>query len=249
MSQDSPLKRRLRKAEIAELIDIGRRIGWNNHELCLASWSIEHSIVGDTCEVEAVENLLILLDYFEIDISDYGPKEEPNWTIHLWEVLHYRALQGRVVELREVLSEADAYEIVVRVLHRVPTRDLAQVAFLMLQTFRTSQTLDWIEKNIIEVVSPWYWGYLAAVPEFSWDRAMTWLERGRPLSLVALDALANMGDASQSRVVKEVEPRFPEPVSIDSALPVLERYALLDPTPRVHRALRSIIRNWNSINK
>jgi hypothetical protein len=61
-------------------------------------------------------------------------------------------------------------------------------AKLILLEFTTPLTLDWIEKNIQSPVDI-TWGLLAASSSFDWPRAEKWLDWGRPLSLVALDAL------------------------------------------------------------
>jgi hypothetical protein len=50
--------------------------------------------------------------------------------------------------------------------------------------------LDWIERTIAQpkLVAA-FWGELAAKSGLTWPRAQRWLTSGRPLSLVALDAL------------------------------------------------------------
>src|SRR4051812_35320416 len=49
---------------------------------------------------------------------------------------------------------------------------------------------DWIEENVHrEKNIGTNWGHLAASSYLSWDRADKWLTNGRPLSLIALDAI------------------------------------------------------------
>lgn len=55
--------------------------------------------------------------------------------------------------------------------------------------FHSPETLDWIEQHIFEPITE-AWGYLAAASRLDWPRVERWFERGRPLSLVAIDALA-----------------------------------------------------------
>src|SRR6185436_11112794 len=54
--------------------------------------------------------------------------------------------------------------------------------------FRSERALAWIEANVREDVTV-DWGRLAALSRLDWPRAVRWLRTGRPLSLVALDAL------------------------------------------------------------
>jgi hypothetical protein len=77
-----------------------------------------------------------------------------------------------------------------RVTDALAARDLPErmAAKLILLEFTTPLTLDWIEKNIQSPVDS-TWGLLAASSSFEWPRAKKWLDWGRPLSLVALDAL------------------------------------------------------------
>jgi hypothetical protein len=77
-----------------------------------------------------------------------------------------------------------------RVTDALAARDLPDrmAAKLVLLEFTTPLTLDWIEKNIQSPVDI-TWGLLAASSSFDWPRAEKWLDWGRPLSLVALDAL------------------------------------------------------------
>jgi len=255
MALGQPLRRRLKASEREELRELASQIGWQNHDLPIQSWLVQQSIAGHHYEVELVEGLLNLLEHLGFDYSDYGPKQDPQWTLHLWDTLHYRVLQDHVDDLRDILPEAQAYEVVVRTLERVPREDLGEVAFWMLHPFRTSSTLDWIESHETaieadahEVFSPmWHWGDLAAVSRLSWARAKSWIGRGRPLSLVALDALINMDGTSESPVVQEANPNLPEYVPFDEASRVLKGHANPDQAPWVERKVESILERWPAI--
>lgn len=199
--------------------------------------------------MELVEGFLVLLEHLGFDVSDYGPKREPEWTLHLWDTLHYRVLsyEHMIDHLREVLPDTQAFKVVVRCLSRVPRKDLPEIAFWMLNPFHTSLTLDWIESHIDEVVSPWHWSWLSTLSGFSWSRAESWLNCGRPLSLVALDALANMDGASESPIVQRANPKLVNPVPFDQAARVLSDYLAKDRVPRVERVVESILKRWSLI--
>ncbi len=54
----------------------------------------------------------------------------------------------------------------------------------------SNKTLGWIEKVKNKIINiPSGWGALAAQSQFNWETAERWLNMGRPLSLIALDAL------------------------------------------------------------
>lgn len=266
-----PPRRRLKKREKEELREVALKIGWHNHDLQLQSWLVQHSIMRDSREVELVEGLLILLEYLGFDVSDYGPKQEPQWTLHLWETLHYNVLKGYADELRDVLSDSQAFEVAVATLGRVPTKDLGDAALWMLKPFRSSRALDWIESHATaikvdeaeaislrergfemdypEAFSLSDWSILAAVSEFSWPRAESWLSRGRPLSLVALITLIELDGDSDSPIVQEADPALLDPVPIDSATRILRDYAAEDRAPWVERAVERILSRWPDIIK
>lgn len=70
---------------------------------------------------------------------------------------------------------------------RLPLKEKRQKMMYM-RGFRRPEMLDWIETNIEGPITN-DWGYLAASSGFTWKRATKWLAAGRPLSIVALDAL------------------------------------------------------------
>ncbi len=96
-------------------------------------------------------------------------------------------LPGMAFAASRCLPTAEAHKKVTDALARMdpPSRVAAK---LVLMEFATPLNLDWIEKNADSPVDS-TWGLLAASSAFDWPRARKWLDSGRPLSLVALDAL------------------------------------------------------------
>src|ERR1700754_4766897 len=81
------------------------------------------------------------------------------------------------------------FELVTEAIEASNTKSFTDNSAALLY-FECRQTLEWIEKighRIINVSTSW--GTLSAASQFSWDIANKWLELGRPLSLIALDAL------------------------------------------------------------
>lgn len=106
--------------------------------------------------------------------------------------------------------------------------------------FRSSRTLDWIEANICEP-STESWGHLAASSQFSWPRCMAWLTAGRPLSLVAIDALRAIAYPT-SIILKTWKPELLEPPSRQILMATLNSYASRDPVPRVTQRVENLLK-------
>jgi hypothetical protein len=105
--------------------------------------------------------------------------------------------------------------------------------------FHTPETLDWIEKNIVEPITE-SWGYLAAASKFDWQRAEKWLEGGRPLSLVALDALLAIAKP-MSPFLQAYAPSLIEPPTPSRFLRTLSAYRRRDPVPRVEKRTDALV--------
>lgn len=114
--------------------------------------------------------------------------------------------------------------------------------------------LDWIEKvqNRIKNISS-SWGHLAASSKFDWERAIKWLDNGRPLSLISIDALiyctSNGERQNQSLWMRKVNPNLinsPNPEVISNRL---KEYLLIDSVPRTKTSVHRIMENILEENK
>ncbi len=105
-----------------------------------------------------------------------------------WEKFAFtKAFSGIAFAASRCLPLEEAHDKVTHILSGMDIRDRS-MAKQVLQWFETKLNLDWIEKNAHSPVDG-SWGLLAASSQFDWERAEKWLSLGRPLSLVALDAL------------------------------------------------------------
>jgi hypothetical protein len=111
--------------------------------------------------------------------------------------------------------------------------------------FHTTETLDWIEQNICEPITE-SWGYLAAASQFDWLRAESWLKRGRPLSLVAIDALLAIA-RPQSSFLRAHKPRLIQPPTPARFNELLMEYAAKDHVPRVQQRTETLLNHTNTI--
>lgn len=117
-------------------------------------------------------------------------------------------------------------------------KDLRQQMFY-LSDFHTPEVLDWIEAHIFSPVTT-DWGRLAAHSVLDWSRAERWLSSGRPLSLVALDALVALVTPG---ALGEYPPRLHHPPDVETLRAALTAYAQRDDVPRVEKATSYLLAN------
>ncbi len=111
--------------------------------------------------------------------------------------------------------------------------------------FHSSEVLDWIEQHIFEPITE-SWGYLAAASRLDWPRVERWLERGRPLSLVAIDALVAIV-RPPNPLLRAHGPRLHYPPTRERLRQVLSAYAERDRVPRVQQRTAGLISHAESL--
>lgn len=114
-----------------------------------------------------------------------------------------------------------------------------------LSYFQSANALNWIELNIKEPITE-AWGYLAAASQIDWPRVENWLRRGRPLSLVALDALTAIS-RPPTPLLKSIKLRLHNPPNIVSYQRELNEYARTDTSPRVQQRADILLRAAESL--
>ena len=114
--------------------------------------------------------------------------------------------------------------------------------------FRSDRTLDWIENRFPPLKLPVTqdWGRLAAISQLSWSRIESWLSRGRPLSLVALDSMVACCHYDTMNL-KRIQPKLTTDSSELEMVAILDRYAAGDDVPRVTRTVSRIKSNLATI--
>ncbi|MEO7718218.1 MAG: hypothetical protein ABIY70_18600 [Capsulimonas sp.] len=137
----------------------------------------------------------------------------------------------------------EGFEIVTAEMEKKSLRDLAYDCFGF-APFRSARTLDWMERHS-DVVLHANWGSVAALSEFSWDRANSWLNLGRPLSLRALEALIACLHYD-TELLKRERPHLLLPEAATDMSTVLEDYLARDPVPNVRHKVEFIKAASNS---
>jgi len=118
---------------------------------------------------------------------------------------------------------------------------------LALAWFRSAKVLDWIEAFVHEPFTE-DWGRLAVLSNLDWSRVKSWLAKGRPLSLVALDAL-NACWHYDTVLLERFQPKLAGAWTEIEVRRRIEEYARQDPVPRVQRAVAAAISHMNRLAK
>jgi hypothetical protein len=114
--------------------------------------------------------------------------------------------------------------------------------------------LDWMEAHCrtINAVADSY-GFASAALGITWERAQRWLTIGRPLSLIALDALIKCSITAETMHaalwLREHPPRLHAPAPLAEMNEALTRYLAQDSVPRTKNAVYFIQENWPQILK
>lgn len=153
----------------------------------------------------------------------------------------------RMESIIEKSKKGKAFDLITTELEKCEDKYLSEY-MAPLNFLRYQPTLDWIEKNakrsenITEA-----WGHLAASSDFTWERAKKWLDLGRPLSLVAIDAVklcTTSGERlNQSLLMRELNPRLIDNPKLEKIANRLQDYLKKDSVPRTKNAINLIIAN------
>jgi hypothetical protein len=142
------------------------------------------------------------------------------------------------------LPAEEGYSLVEKAVANVPPKEFVK-ASVALSWFQSEATLEWIERKISDPLVE-DWGCLAAASNLRWERVARWLASGRPLSLVALDALIACWHYDTG-ILKQLAPKLLEPAPIDEMNAALNEYLDRDSAPRARKAIAAIVSNWDQI--
>lgn len=111
--------------------------------------------------------------------------------------------------------------------------------------FHSEESLQWIEDNFFEPAAD-AWACLAAASRMSWDRISSWLDRGRPLSLVAIDTLLTIAFPRSPVLKRRIRDLVARPPVAEFKTRLTE-YAARDPAPRVQQRVQVLIDNPSAL--
>ncbi|HYI77549.1 MAG TPA: hypothetical protein VEW65_07990 [Chryseolinea sp.] len=170
-----------------------------------------------------------------------------SWVREIWKRRTTENLSIYAEALTKCLPFQEAFQELTTELEKEDNKQLGFKIEILIY-FERQETLDWIEKikdRIINVSDSW--GNLTAASKFDWKRAQRWINEGRPLSLIALDALmycTTIGERQNQILWFRKHP----PKLVDAAKPeiiasVVNDYMKKDTVPRVKNVGNRIIKN------
>lgn len=158
-----------------------------------------------------------------------------------------RELWSKDENLGSTLSQAsikslplqEAFDLITTYLKTVPSKVLPRTAFACLNLCQSPIVLTWMEQNVCEYSDGW--ARLAASSNPTWEHMHQWISKGRPLSLIALEAMANCAPPYDNvPYLSRLEPKIQEAPSYRIIEKVLLDYEKLDNVPRVNNAVSFI---------
>ena len=188
------------------------------------------------------------INYKAYEIAGKVTKSESyNWIKEEWQARRNNELQIFAEPISNSFESKEAFEVITQELESKDDKYLGEniSALLYLQS---PMVLDWIEsvQNRISNVNS-QWGQLAASSKLDWNRSNSWLESGRPLSLIALDALnfcTTKGKRlNQSLWMRKLNPTLLNSPKSDLIAKKLKEYESIDNVPRTRNTINRIIEN------
>jgi hypothetical protein len=189
------------------------------------------------------ENYEVKSRMLEIVADVLGPSAS-GWVRELWENYDEEFLYPISWATASSMPAEEGLNNIFEKLKLVSDKELPIAAFTCLYRFRSSNILDWIESTCTTFNDNW--GRLAAVCFPTWERMKSWLNKGRPLSLIALDTMANCVKGYGDIYVEQFSPKILG-TEISEVDQVLNEYFQIDGVPRVKMKLSRIMENKKEI--
>lgn len=226
-------------------------------DFAIVQFYTDESVINQLKKFDKNELIQILKDkveynrginYKAYEIAGKVTKSESyDWIKKEWKSRRNNELQIFAEPISNSFESREAIEVITKELESRDDKYLGDniSALLYLQS---PMVLNWIEKvqNRINNVNS-QWGQLAASSKFNWDRANSWLQSGRPLSLIALDALnfcTTKGKRlNQSLWMRKLNPTLLNSPKSDLIANKLKEYEIKDNVPRTRNTINRIIEN------
>jgi hypothetical protein len=232
------------RSDLERLIDYAMTQYMLNHDVIEALQAHDGQVIIRSLQqrVSTTHNSDIESRAYEICARVLGPGAE-DWIRERWGYYHPVILFSLAEASAHCLLVEEGFQRVVDVLNILPLKEKREQCNA-LGWFRSQQALAWLEYHVESPIVG-QWGHLAALSHISWSWILRWLEQGRPMSLVALDALINCC-RHNTPMLKLFAPRLQDPAPFMEMQQRLEAYAAVDRVPRVEQAVRSIVRYWEA---
>jgi hypothetical protein len=165
--------------------------------------------------------------------------------------VYYSLPSDLAFHLQDLLPKDLLVDLLLEFMDKLPRKQRASMVLHALHHVHDERVLDWIEQNAVSPVG-YEWGTVVACNKPSWTRLAAWLDRGRPLSLIAIDALKNCRgfdpeDGNMSGVFQTVSPKVHGPASLNAVRKQLEAYMRVDSASRVTKTIGVVLGNLEKI--
>lgn len=213
---------------------------WNIEDELIAKWRgfpVEEVLTALKNRFAATQNAAVRSVVLEV-CSIVGPAAA-ELVRQAWHAYPVGVAYGSLVKATAAcLSFEDGFARAESALASMPEK-ARRVSFSALAHFRSARSLSWIEANASEPTTE-AWGRLAAASALDWDTAQAWIRAGRPLNLIAIDALLAMADPG-TPFLRALRPSLGAPPDECEVRRVLEAAITADPVPRVRQRVSSLL--------
>jgi hypothetical protein len=194
--------------------------------------------------VSTTHNYDIECQAYEICARVLGRSAE-DWIRERWGYYRPFILFSLAEASAHCLPADEGFQRVVDALNVLPFEEMREQCNA-LAWFRSQHALTWLQHHVESPIVG-QWGHLAALSQISWSWIHRWLEQGqgRPMSLVALDALINCCRYN-TPMLNQFAPQLQHPAPLIEMKQHLEAYAAVDQVPRVEQNVRTIIGYWEA---
>ena len=179
-------------------------------------------------------------------ISEIRGIKDSNWIKREWKSRREHELYDFGKAMASCLNEKEAFKLLTHEIESKEDRRLHEMINCLVY-IKNPKCLDWIEKMTPRIKSVNNsWGHLAASSNFTVKRGIKWLNSGRPLSLISLDAIyycTSEGERlNQSQWMRELRPVLEDNTDNEILVKALDEYINIDNVPRTRNTIEAIKR-------
>ncbi|HMJ70949.1 MAG TPA: hypothetical protein VK508_18740 [Cyclobacteriaceae bacterium] len=239
--------------DVKTLIDYAIVKWWVSHDIVDAFRQFEKEVILQEFDKRIQVNRMLAHRLYELAAKVLGIFAG-SWILKQWEFRTGERFPDYAEALAKCLPPGQGVRLFIEELNKIDKASKLSEYMVNLIHFQSESSLTWIESNVHRVKNiSTSWGYVAVASKFSWPVAGKWLASGRPLSLVALDALSNCAVTSNTLNslpwLRAHPQKLLDPANIDEMNQVLLSYSAGDHAPRVRSNVDYIMDNWGRILK
>jgi hypothetical protein len=232
--------------DLERLIDYAIVQYFINDETLICIKQHDKTKVLETLDQRLAKNKAIIYKLLEIAAKGLEHFAE-KWVRQRWNEREKEDVSIFAEALAKCLPFDESFSELTREIEKEEDKKLP-LKVVSLIYFERPETLDWIEKMKSRITSVSdSWGNLTAASKLDWSRTKKWLDDGRPLSLIALDALIYCTTTgprlNQIPWFKEHPPKLINPAKLEVITQTINDYVKRDSVRRVRNSVNKIVDN------